>query len=136
MKTKLPEKITTIEEAKKFLLDLHLNNEVFHPEDDANDLVNDPFTKEEGDKLNELMDQIHSTLNFDPCEYLLDLPYDIVIIHDDVFAVDFDINTWGGFKWSSNLSEAKRFEDKDVERFLDKAKKNKWPYKMVKIPKK
>ena len=35
MKTKLPEKISTVQEAKAFLSDLYYNNESYHPEDSA-----------------------------------------------------------------------------------------------------
>jgi hypothetical protein len=55
MKTILPQAITTIEEAKKLLTDLYNNNETFHPEDDATDLVGDLFTQAEGEQLNKLM---------------------------------------------------------------------------------
>jgi hypothetical protein len=86
MKTILPEKISTIKEAKDFLTELHKNGESFHPEDDANDLVGDPFTKEEGDKLNQLMADIYNLpgndgfhdgrILFCPCEHLLSLDHD------------------------------------------------------------
>ncbi len=80
MKTNLPEKISSIEEAKAFLLELCKNGESFHPEDNANDLTGNLFTKEEGDKLNSLMNDIYSlegnessqSMIFDPCEFILD----------------------------------------------------------------
>lgn len=72
MLTKLPQSITTIDEARKLLTDLYNNGESFHPEDDANDIVGDLFTKEEGDKLNDLMGQIYDLPgDFDPCEFYL-----------------------------------------------------------------
>lgn len=71
MITILPESISTVEEAKNLLKALNDNGEAFHCEDDANDLSGDPFTKEEGDKLNALMEQIYSLgKGFDPCKYL------------------------------------------------------------------
>lgn len=83
MKTSLPKEITTIDEAKVFLTDLHKNGESFHPEDDATDLHGDPFTKEEGEQLNKLMDDIYNlkgndgkhdnSIAFCPCGFLLDL---------------------------------------------------------------
>lgn len=89
MKTKLPEQITTVEEAKAFLTELHKNGESYHPEDDANDIVSGIgthpglhlFNQEEGDKLNKLMNDIYDIpgnqdihkMVFDPCGFLLDL---------------------------------------------------------------
>lgn len=77
MKTKLPDKITSIEEAEKLLTELNSNGEAFHPEDDATDLSGDPFTKEEGDKLNELTNQIYALEGvpeeWDPCDFYLKL---------------------------------------------------------------
>ena len=79
MKTILPAAITTVEEAKAFLTELHKNGEAFHPEDDARHLSGNLFTEEEGGKLNKLMDNIynlpgndgrHDKLAFCPCEYL------------------------------------------------------------------
>lgn len=60
MKTILPDSISTIEEAKKLLLDLHNNGEAFHPEDDATQMCGNIFTHEEGTKLNKLMDDIYN----------------------------------------------------------------------------
>lgn len=57
LKTKLPEAINTVEEAKALLTQLFENNEAYCPEDDANDLewgTCEP-TKEEKDQLNKLM---------------------------------------------------------------------------------
>lgn len=91
MKTPIPNAITSIEEAKAWLKALHSNNEEYHPEDDAHDIINgrtgQPLcTKEEADKLNALMGQIYAMLTvsrdgdgvitlspFDPCGYLIDL---------------------------------------------------------------
>lgn len=81
MKTKLPQSINTIDEAKNFLTNLSNNGESYHPEDDATDLAGDIFTKEEGEKLNSLMNDIYnlegnnsaSDMVFDPCEFILNL---------------------------------------------------------------
>lgn len=84
IKTVLPAAITSVDEAKAFLTELYKNDECFHPEDDANDLSGDPFTKEEGDLLNKLMSDIYE-LNgdkpcqdwvFDPCLFILELDPD------------------------------------------------------------
>lgn len=136
MKTTLPEKITTVVEAKKLLRELHLNDEVFHPEDDANDLAGDPFTKEEGNKLNALMSQIYSLSDdFDPCEYLLDQPFDIIITHGLLYATGYNLGMGGKFRWSSNLSEALILQYEDIVPFNTLRNKNKWPYQLVKVPK-
>jgi hypothetical protein len=90
MKTKLPDQIKTVKEAEAFLTDLLINNESYHPEDDANDIdwctienENDIPTKAECDQLNKLMDDIYDLpentygrkyvdLGFDPCGFILD----------------------------------------------------------------
>lgn len=81
MKTKLPKVINTISQAKRFLTELYKNEESYHPEDDANDIVGDLFTKEEADQLNKLMNDIYNLpgnnsaqdMAFDPCQWLLDI---------------------------------------------------------------
>lgn len=83
MKTNLPYQITSIQEAKDFLTELHHNGEAFHPEDDALDIVwrgDDPETWELY-RLNALMKDIYNlegnedpqNMIFDPCGFLLDL---------------------------------------------------------------
>ena len=100
MKTKLPKYIRSISGAKKLLKELHKNKEGYHPEDDANDIVisidgkeeGKLFTKEEADKLNELMQQIYAlpevTDEFDPCGYIIDnlLPKDHAADYKQVYA--------------------------------------------------
>jgi hypothetical protein len=78
MKTTLPSKITTVEEAKEFLTALFDNNESYHPEDDAHDIdwtTCEP-TEEEKEQLNKLMGNMYG-LNgepfFDPCAFLWDM---------------------------------------------------------------
>lgn len=86
MKTLLPAKIETVEQAKQFLSDLHSNNETFHPEDDATQLVGDPFNQQEGTQLNKLMSDIYNLegnnsaqdMIFDPCQFLLELDPDYI----------------------------------------------------------
>ena len=83
MKTVLPLSITSIDEAKKFLTDLHNNEESFHPEDDAFAVFgeNDMFTDNDCTQLNKLMSDIYDlpgnehlkNMAFDPCGFLLDL---------------------------------------------------------------
>lgn len=85
MKTILPESITTVEQAKKFLSDLNLNGELYHPEGDAHEVhwATATPTPEECDKLNSLMNDIYNLpgndgrhcgeMIFDPCEYCLSL---------------------------------------------------------------
>ena len=73
MKTNLSINITNIKQAKIFLRELHKNNESYHPEDDANDIIWTTCkpTKKECKKLNILMEQIYQIKGFDPCEYLV-----------------------------------------------------------------
>lgn len=88
LKTNLPYHISTIEEAKAFLNELHSNNETFHPEDDALEIVwrlpidQQPTIKDK-QNLNSLMSDIYeleenkgkdsTNLVFCPCEYLLSI---------------------------------------------------------------
>lgn len=86
MKAFLPDYISTVEEAKNFLFDLHHNGEAFHPEDDAHTIIwvldHSAPNFAECEQLNKLMSDIyllkgndgrHVDLLFDPCEYLLSL---------------------------------------------------------------
>lgn len=84
MKTTLPQAIETIEQAKAFLTDLYNNNEIYHPEDDAHDIVWETVnpTEQEREQLNKLMEDIynldgnngnHYKPKFDPCDFLLTL---------------------------------------------------------------
>lgn len=80
MKTKLPEKITSVEEAKDFLTELFLNGESYHPEADA-------FTIEwHGCKEPTVMDKMH--LN----SLMFDIIYDLHEVVNDY--VDFDPCDW------------------------------------------
>ena len=75
MKTNLDISIQTDEQAVNFLTELHDNNESYHPEDNAHDIIWDENrpTKTECDQLNNLMNQIYENTDVDPCEILLDL---------------------------------------------------------------
>lgn len=77
MKTQLPEKIETVKEAEAFLKALIANNEHFHPEDDASEIITstgeDLFDEWEASKINKLMGQIWDlNEDFDPCGFILD----------------------------------------------------------------
>jgi hypothetical protein len=135
MKTQLPDKISTEAEAKTFLLLLLKNGESFHPEDDANQLANSLFSKEEGDKLNELMQQIYALNTFDPCAFILDCQYDTVIKHGELYAMGYNYSKGSSFRWSSNASEAMRLNKKDIDWFIVKKKQNKWLYELELIEK-
>lgn len=75
MKTNINTSIRTQKQAKKFLKELYLNNESFHPEDDAHDIIfsHIKVSQEDRDTLNKRMEDIYDIGGFDPCEYLLDL---------------------------------------------------------------
>ncbi len=75
MKTKLPPDIMTVQEAKNFLSELHKNDESFHPEDSAHNIIWSTVkpTKKEKDQLDRLMSDIYALGGFDPCEYILTL---------------------------------------------------------------
>lgn len=76
MRTNLDRTITSTGEAKAFLSDLIRNDEVYHPEDDAHDIIweTTTVTPEECDKLNSLMEQVYEFFSedFDPCGYIID----------------------------------------------------------------
>lgn len=77
MKTVLPEKLYSIEDAKAFFDELIRNNEEFHPEDDAFDVY---FTSSyvpdwQRERLNSLMFDLYAMEwpeGFDPCGYIID----------------------------------------------------------------
>ena len=84
MKTKLPTSIQSVKEATDFLTELHHNNESYHPEDDAFDVIWSTCEVSDSEKhhLNRLMDDIYSLPEiwtpenqggFDPCAILMDL---------------------------------------------------------------
>ena len=77
MKTNLDTQIQDTEQAIAFLTELHHNNEDFHPEDDAHDIIWNGIpkaeipTSKEQDQLNKLMEQCW--IHCDPCEILVNL---------------------------------------------------------------
>ena len=79
MKTVLPKRILTEQEAKDFLTELYKNGEAYHPEDDAYGILHNAteefmFTDEEADLLNSLMEDCRNLPgNFDACDFLLNL---------------------------------------------------------------
>lgn len=80
MKTNLNRTITNQDEAEAFLNELHENNEVFNPDDNAHEVLWETCkpTDEEKDQLNRLMAEVWAVTSetFDPHEYLLDLDED------------------------------------------------------------
>jgi len=74
MKTAIPTNIDTIQKAKIFLSDLIKNDEEYHPEDNAHDIIWSDInpTAKEMDQLNNAMDQIYELKNFDPCLYIIE----------------------------------------------------------------
>ena len=63
------------EQAKEFLDRLYKDGLMYHPEDDAHDIITNEgelFTADEADLLNERMDEVWGILD-DPCEYVLKL---------------------------------------------------------------
>lgn len=79
MKTKLPKSIKTIQQAKNFLKSLCDNNEHYHCEDDAHEIVGIDADNDERDQLNKLMQDIyelegnsdHRHMAFDPCGFII-----------------------------------------------------------------
>ena len=74
MKTKIPESINSLEEAYCFLKDLVDNAEIWHPDDDATDVIwdgtDEPPTPEEAAMLNKLMDEVRD-YDPDPCCFIM-----------------------------------------------------------------
>lgn len=77
MRTKLPDSIKTVEEAKMFLAELVSNNEEYHPEDDAMEVewIMAEVSQDERMQLNKLMDDIYDLNAIDPCEFIVDLKF-------------------------------------------------------------
>lgn len=86
MLTTLPQSITTVYQAKTFLLSLIDNNECYHPEDSAHDIITNGgerlFTPAESDLLDQLFIDIynldgnngnHANPKFCPCGFILDV---------------------------------------------------------------
>lgn len=62
MKTNLPNQLTNVDDIERFIADLILNDEMFHLDDDAHDIINGHtnrplFTSDEADKVNALLEQ-------------------------------------------------------------------------------
>lgn len=103
MRTTLPAAITTVGEAKAFLAALYCNNEQYHPEDDAHDVLWEDVdvTDEEANQLNKLMEDIYALhectpkrddegilyMDFDPCGFLLDLNREVLSDLDKLYEV-------------------------------------------------
>lgn len=80
MKTNINITISNSEEAKNFLTELYNNNEAYHPEDSAQNIIDyktgeNIFTNIEAFHLDELMNSVYEHADFDPCELLMDLGY-------------------------------------------------------------
>lgn len=77
MKTILPQSIHTVDDAQQFLKSLFDNDESYHPEDDAFDIIwkcEQPPNHDEKLKMNQLMNEIYELKDsFDPCDYLCEL---------------------------------------------------------------
>lgn len=83
MKTNLPTSINTVEEATAYLTELYNNDESYHPESDAHDVIwgtCEKPTPAECDQLNKLSDDMYNLKEFggeegqfDPCRILMDL---------------------------------------------------------------
>ena len=75
MKTNLGIEIKTISDANKFILELFNNNELFHFDDNVEDITwfeCEP-TSEEIKQLNNLVNQLFEIENYDPFEFAMSL---------------------------------------------------------------
>ena len=75
MKTNLGIEIKTISDANKFILELFNNNELFHFDDNAEDIIWSECepTSEEIKQLNNLVSQLFEIENYDPFELVVSL---------------------------------------------------------------
>jgi hypothetical protein len=75
MKTNLERSICTVQDAEAFLRELHVNGELYHPEDSAHDVEwsgQEP-TDGEKDRLNVLMQEVFNLeQSFDPCTFCVE----------------------------------------------------------------
>lgn len=76
MKTTIPRKISTVDQANKFINDLAKNGELFHFDDDPSEIINASrkfsFTKEECVKLRSAVSDMRNLNNFDMFESALE----------------------------------------------------------------
>lgn len=81
MKNYLITPITSTTDAQKFLHLLSADDLIFHPSDDAEDIIDLSgdciFTLEEAEHVNQRMDEVWEHME-DPCKYILD-----AIFHDN-----------------------------------------------------
>ena len=74
MKSYFTTPITTEDDAKNFIDSLHKDEILFHPEDDAYDIIDRDgtrlFTDEEALELNNRLDEVYQYMK-DPCEYII-----------------------------------------------------------------
>jgi len=91
MKTTLPNQITSKLEAKKYLSDLAKNDELYHPDDPAEDIIDRNrqrlFSDEEAPKMDALMKQVFEHLP-DPYGYGLNL---MIKFNKDGITAPFEI---------------------------------------------
>ena len=120
MKTKLPPKINSVDEAKALLTALYENKESFHPDDDANELVGDPFTKVEGDKLNTLLEQMFVLDGFDPNDFTFNLMYVHVLESHGRYLTKPSKN--GDAQWVKDIEHAWVLSEKALETFYKEEK--------------
>lgn len=80
LKTTLPEQITSLAEAKAYLIELHKHGEHYHPEDRAADCLNG-LHEQDAHHMDFLMEEVYTYFNeagLDPCKFLLDLDGHII----------------------------------------------------------
>jgi hypothetical protein len=79
MKTNLPEQIDSVQEAKDFLKEMVENGEIYHPKEDAFDIVwkSPPPTEDQMILLNKLMFDIENLEdeNFNALNYILSIAF-------------------------------------------------------------
>lgn len=97
MKTDLNITINSIESAQKYLQSLKANDELYHPDDNAHDIVWDTAkpTKKEREKLNINMDKVRDFIP-DPCGYLLELEGHILTDSFTLCGKEFKHESTGG----------------------------------------
>lgn len=73
MKTNINNVLTSVEEAEQYLKDLFTNDEAYHPEDDAQDIIfGFDVTKAERTQMNMRMDEVWYFIP-DPCGIIVKL---------------------------------------------------------------
>jgi hypothetical protein len=125
IKTNLNRTIKTIDDAKAYIKELYDNNELYHLEDDAKDIIwnkgiEPPY--EVLDNVNELTLDCFKLLDFDPMEYCNELVLSVLLFFKKITLKDKS-ELEGNFRIHFSLGNtiaSVEYSGKDITNALDK----------------